>query len=142
LVGEIPVEIVSLSFLSYLNLSFNHLVGKIPTGTQLQSFEASSFRGNDGLYGPPLNITLDGNRQDMDPQPACRRLTCSIDWNFLSVELGFVFGLGTVIGPIMFWKHWRVKYWKFVDKTLCWIFSKMYLEYATDRGRTYIVLRW
>ncbi|GAU16165.1 hypothetical protein TSUD_297950 [Trifolium subterraneum] len=33
LAGEIPVQLASLSFLSYLNLSFNHLTGKIPTGT-------------------------------------------------------------------------------------------------------------
>jgi Leucine-rich repeat (LRR) protein len=57
LVGEIPMQLASLSFLSYLNLSFNHLVGKIPTGTQLQSFQASSFEGNYGLYGPPLTET-------------------------------------------------------------------------------------
>jgi hypothetical protein len=54
LAGEIPVQLASLSFLSYLNLSFNHLTGKIPTGTQLQSFQPSSFEGNYGLYGPPL----------------------------------------------------------------------------------------
>ncbi|WJX49196.1 hypothetical protein P8452_35661 [Trifolium repens] len=143
LVGEIPMQLASLSFLSYLNLSFNHLVGKIPTGTQLQSFQASSFVGNYGLYGPPLTETPNGTRPDeLHPQPACGRLACSIDWSFLSVELGFVFGLGIIIGPIMFWKQWRVRYWKLVDKILCWMFSRMYLEYATDRGQTYTVLRW
>ncbi|XP_045830754.1 receptor like protein 22-like [Trifolium pratense] len=143
LVGEIPMQLASLSFLSYLNLSFNHLVGKIPTGTQLQSFQASSFEGNYGLYGPPLTEIPNGTRPDeVHPQPTCGRLAGSIDWNFLSVELGLVFGLGIIIGPIMFWKQWRVRYWKFVDKILCWMFSRMYLEYATDRGQTYTVLRW
>ncbi|CAL5210890.1 unnamed protein product [Lathyrus oleraceus] len=142
LVGEIPVQLSSLSFLSYLNLSFNHFVGKIPTGTQLQSFSASSFEGNDGLYGLPLNEIPDGKTKDLHSQPACERLVCSIDWNFLSVELGFVFGLGMIIGPVMFWKKWRVGYWKLADKILCRIFPWMHLEYATDRGKTYIVLRW
>ncbi|RHN38690.1 putative non-specific serine/threonine protein kinase [Medicago truncatula] len=142
LFGKIPVQIVCMSFLSYLNLSFNHLVGMIPTGTQLQSFPASSFEGNDGLYGPPLTEKPDGKRQDLDPQPTCRGLACSVDWNFLSVELGFIFGLGIIIVPIMSWKQWRVRYWQVVDKILCWIFSRMNLEYATDRGQTYTVLRW
>jgi len=143
LVGNIPVQLASLSFLSYLNLSFNHLVGKIPTGTQLQSFQASSFEGNNGLYGPPLNETPNGKRKNELPlQPVCERLACSIDWNFLSVELGFVFGLGIIIGPLLFWKKWRVSYWKLVDKILCLIFRRMYFEYATDRGQTYRVLRW
>ncbi|WJX49099.1 hypothetical protein P8452_35578 [Trifolium repens] len=102
-----------------------------------------STKGNDGLYGPPLTEKLlDGISQDLHPQPSCGRLVCSNDRNFLSEELGFVFGLGIIIGPIMFWKKWRIRYWKFVDKILCWMFSRMYLEYETNRGQTYTVLRW
>ncbi|EXC04551.1 LRR receptor-like serine/threonine-protein kinase FLS2 [Morus notabilis] len=51
--GEIPPSMSSLSFLSLLNLSCNNLRGRIPTGTLLQSFDASSFAGND-LCGRPL----------------------------------------------------------------------------------------
>ncbi|KAL5072937.1 hypothetical protein RYX36_011921 [Vicia faba] len=143
LVGKIPVQLDSLSFLSYLNLSFNHLVGKIPTGTQLQSFQASCFEGNGGLYGPPLTeIPDDKTPDELHPEIVCGRLACSIDWNYLSVELGSVFGLGMVIFPLMFWKKWRIRYWKLVNKILCWIFPRMYLEYVTHRGQAYIVLRW
>jgi hypothetical protein len=140
--GKIPVQLSSISFLSYLNLSLNQFVGKIPTGTQLQSFPASSYDGNDELYGPPLTEIPDDRRREVHPRLACGWLACSIDWNFLSVELGLVSGLGIVIGPLMFWKQWRIKYWKLVDKILCRIFSRMHLEYVTDRGETYIVLRW
>ena len=38
---------------------------------------------------------------------------------FFKCELGFIFGFGSVIGPIMFWKQWRVVYWKLMDKILC-----------------------
>ncbi|AES86997.1 verticillium wilt disease resistance protein [Medicago truncatula] len=138
--GEIPSTIENLKQLESLDLSNNSL---IPTGTQLQSFEASSFEGNDGLYGPSLNVTLYGKGPDkLHSEPTCEKLDCSIDWNFLSVELGFVFGLGIIITPLLFWKKWRVSYWKLVDKILCWIFRRMYFEYATDRGQTYRILRW
>ena len=59
--GKIPPELATLTFLSFLNLCFNHLVGKIPTGTQLQTFEASSFEGDEGLYGPPLTRISDNS---------------------------------------------------------------------------------
>ncbi|RDX67990.1 Phytosulfokine receptor 1, partial [Mucuna pruriens] len=58
--GEIPPTISNLSFLSMLDLSYNHLKGKIPTGTQLQTFDASNFIGNN-LCGPPLPINCSSN---------------------------------------------------------------------------------
>ncbi|KAG4393286.1 hypothetical protein GLYMA_03G055300v4 [Glycine max] len=140
--GEIPVQLASLSFLSYLNLSFNHLVGKIPTSTQLQSFSASSFEGNDGLYGPPLTKNPDHKEQEVLPQQECGRLACTIDWNFISVEMGLIFGHGVIFGPLLIWKQWRLWYWQLVHKILCQIFPRVYLECVTRRGQTYEVLRW
>ncbi|KAL2337714.1 hypothetical protein Fmac_012160 [Flemingia macrophylla] len=142
--GEIPVQIASLTFLSYLNLSFNHLVGKIPTGTQIQSFQASSFEGNNGLYGSPLPSVenRNGTNSWMLPQQKCGKLVCTVDWNFISVEVGLVFGHGIVFGPILIWKGWRIWYWKLIHKILCWIFPQMYLEYVTQRGQPYTTLRW
>ncbi|CAN0860820.1 Receptor-like protein EIX2 [Linum grandiflorum] len=54
--GAIPSGMASLTFLNYLNLSYNKLSGRIPSGTQLQSFDPSSFIGNKGLCGSPLNV--------------------------------------------------------------------------------------
>ncbi|XP_042940342.1 receptor-like protein EIX1 isoform X2 [Carya illinoinensis] len=54
LYGEIPMSISNLSFLSQLDLSTNNLSGKIPTGTQIQSLDASAFLGNPKLCGSPL----------------------------------------------------------------------------------------
>ncbi|KAH9803412.1 hypothetical protein KPL71_001753 [Citrus sinensis] len=50
--GEIPQSMSSLKFLNHLNLSNNNLTGKIPSSTQLQSFDASSFSGNDLCRAP------------------------------------------------------------------------------------------
>nr|AAV33690.1 Hcr9-OR2B [Solanum pimpinellifolium] len=53
--GEIPQQLVSLTSLEVLNLSHNHLVGCIPKGKQFDTFENSSYQGNDGLRGFPLS---------------------------------------------------------------------------------------
>nr|GME06544.1 LRR receptor-like serine/threonine-protein kinase GSO1 [Ipomoea batatas] len=48
---EIPIVLARLNYLAVLDLSSNFLSGKIPIGTQLQSFNASSYAGNIGLCG-------------------------------------------------------------------------------------------
>ncbi|XP_049394455.1 receptor-like protein Cf-9 homolog [Solanum stenotomum] len=53
--GEIPQQLASLTFLAVLNLSHNHLVGCIPRGKQFDTFENSSYQGNDELRGLPLS---------------------------------------------------------------------------------------
>nr|XP_029146938.1 receptor like protein 26-like [Arachis hypogaea] len=128
--GEIPNNLASLSFLSALNLFYNHLIGKIPPGTQLQSFEASSFEGNDGLYGPPLTKTPDHGMHTLPPlaMPPCGSLACEVHWNLVSAELGSVFGLRIVIVPLLFWKKWRLQYWQFLDRILCRIFPLLCVE--------------
>ncbi|QCD94731.1 LRR receptor-like serine/threonine-protein kinase FLS2 [Vigna unguiculata] len=61
LVGSIPPSLAQLYGLGVLDLSHNHLSGKIPTGTQLQSFNKSSYENNLDLCGPPLErLCIDG----------------------------------------------------------------------------------
>jgi EIX receptor 1/2 len=52
--GEIPRSLAMLTLLSVLDLSVNNLTGRIPTSTQLQSFDASKYAGNEQLCGLPL----------------------------------------------------------------------------------------
>ncbi|CAN6582300.1 unnamed protein product [Malus baccata var. baccata] len=52
--GKIPDEFLKLGNLEVLNLSNNHLVGKIPEGKPLSDFPKSSYSGNTGLCGKPL----------------------------------------------------------------------------------------
>ncbi|KAH0728896.1 hypothetical protein KY289_000084 [Solanum tuberosum] len=64
--GAIPPQLVSLTSLEVLNLSHNHLVGCIPKGKQFDTFENTSYQGNDGLRGLPPS--RDCGRDDRVPQ--------------------------------------------------------------------------
>jgi len=141
LIGEIPPEFVNLNFLAYLNLSFNHLWGEIPTGGQMNTFEASSFVGNEGLCGPPLKDCTNGRVGDSAPTPVYE-IDGSIEINFISVELGFIFGLGIFILPLMFLKRWRVLYWQLVDNFLQRIVPQLDFVYEYYGGQRYKSLKW
>uniref|UniRef100_M4E2A7 Leucine-rich repeat-containing N-terminal plant-type domain-containing protein n=1 Tax=Brassica campestris TaxID=3711 RepID=M4E2A7_BRACM len=52
--GSIPRELGSLSFLAYVSVAHNQLKGEIPQGPQISGQAESSFEGNDGLCGLPL----------------------------------------------------------------------------------------
>ncbi|KAK4353035.1 hypothetical protein RND71_028553 [Anisodus tanguticus] len=54
LTGRIPTSLAQLNFLSVLDLSSNNLLGKIPSSTQLQSFDPSSYAGNNEHCGSPF----------------------------------------------------------------------------------------
>ncbi|XP_044473235.1 receptor-like protein EIX2 [Mangifera indica] len=109
--GEIPRSISQLTFLSVLNLSNNKLSGRIPSSTQIQTFSASSFTGNE-LCGPPLsnNCTVgvptsgDQNRGEKE-----------VDWFYVSMALGFVVGFWIFIGPLFFSRRWRCMYFQFLS---------------------------
>ncbi|GJV33118.1 reverse transcriptase domain-containing protein [Tanacetum coccineum] len=51
--GKIPSSMSDMHSLNDLDVSFNNLSGRVPTSTQLQSFEPKRFTGNAGLCGLP-----------------------------------------------------------------------------------------
>ncbi|PHT95453.1 hypothetical protein T459_03335 [Capsicum annuum] len=59
--GESPQQLASLIFLAVINLSPNHLVGCIPKGKQFDTFENSSYQGNDRLREFPLSKDCGGD---------------------------------------------------------------------------------
>jgi hypothetical protein len=115
--GQIPAQLTSLTFLSVLNLSYNRLVGRIPTGNQFLTFSSDSFEGNQGLCGPPLilscNYTFVSNSG------------IDIDWVFLSAGLGYIFGSGIIVLPLMFCKRWRTWYYTHVNRVIFRIFPQL-----------------
>ncbi|GLT89395.1 hypothetical protein SLE2022_073760 [Rubroshorea leprosula] len=115
--GQIPQRLGNLNFLSVLNLAHNQLEGRIPNGGQIQTFSEDFFKDNKGLCGMPLKENCSVN---VLPPSEDNHLDdgTHIDWNFLSIELGFVFGLGIVILPLLLCKRWRVWYCKYTDGLL------------------------
>ncbi|XP_049386863.1 receptor-like protein Cf-9 [Solanum stenotomum] len=98
--GEIPQQLASLTSLEVLNLSHNHLVGCIPKGKQFDTFENSSYQGNDGLRGFPLSKDCgggDGVAQTTNPVELDEEGggdSSMISWQ--AVLMGY--GCGLVIG--------------------------------------------
>ncbi|KAB2098453.1 hypothetical protein ES319_A01G240500v1 [Gossypium barbadense] len=122
--GEIPLQLANLNFLSCLNVSNNKLVGPIPTSTQLQSFPEASFENNAGLCGPPLK-TKCGLPPGKEDSPSDSETGSIIHWNHLSIEIGFTFGLGIIIVPLIYWKRWRIWYFERIDLALSRLFPHL-----------------
>ncbi|KAH0930196.1 LOW QUALITY PROTEIN: hypothetical protein HID58_015923 [Brassica napus] len=66
--GTIPNGLGSVSFLSYINVSHNQLKGEIPQGTQITGQPKSSFEGNAGLCGLPLEESCFDTSDEPQPQ--------------------------------------------------------------------------
>ncbi|XWS36988.1 hypothetical protein CRYUN_Cryun19dG0004700 [Craigia yunnanensis] len=116
--GEIPSSMSALTFLSYLNLSNNNLTGKIPSSTQLESFNVSSYDGND-LCGPPLlKICRPDATTPVDDNRGSKADGFEVDWFWFYVSMapGFVVGFWIVMGPLLFNKTWRFAYFRILDR--------------------------
>ncbi|KAK4407603.1 Receptor-like protein 35 [Sesamum angolense] len=109
--GEIPKELTCLTFLGALNLSNNQLIGPIPSGPQLQTFSTDSFQGNTGLCGFPLNISCrHTGENDNVPPPNSYRKDEAINWDYVSVALGYVVGLGSIFWLLFFCRSFKHKF--------------------------------
>ncbi|KAM2045718.1 hypothetical protein ACFX1T_009881 [Malus domestica] len=124
--GKIPSQLTKLTFLSFLNLSNNELTGRIPTSTQFSTFPAASFAGNEGLWGPPLTGYIpSGLPLPPPPKKGHSNAPPEIDFDLISAEIGFIFGLGAFIGPLVFCKRWRIWYYKTVENIFFKIFPRL-----------------
>ncbi|KAL5549699.1 hypothetical protein UlMin_004930 [Ulmus minor] len=112
--GNIPSSISSLTFLSHLNLSYNNLSREIPLGTQLQTFDNSSFIGNQ-LCGPPLTKNCNGkNNTTHKGTEHGEGLNDEEEyWFRLGIVMGFVVGFVGIIVPLLVCRIWRRAYYWF-----------------------------
>ncbi|KAK9161983.1 hypothetical protein Syun_002885 [Stephania yunnanensis] len=108
LVGEIPLELTSLTFLSVLNVSRNHLIGMIPSGRQFDTFPSSSFEGNSRLCGIQLQINCNPNKSGNVAPPsdhANQSNGTNFDWIFAVAGYGSGLVVGLVIEHFVLWRN-------------------------------------
>ncbi|XP_022760361.1 LRR receptor-like serine/threonine-protein kinase GSO1 isoform X2 [Durio zibethinus] len=109
--GSIPKSMSNLTFLSHMNLSYNNLTGQIPSSTQLQSFDQSSYVGNQ-LCGLPLpeKCSDNGTIHNAGNGGGENGFRFETDWFYLGMAFGFVIGFWSVFGPLVFDRRWRSMY--------------------------------
>ncbi|KAL1809401.1 hypothetical protein ACET3Z_026391 [Daucus carota] len=107
---------------SSYDLSNNNFSGRIPSGTQLQGFNISSYEGNIGLCGKPLKNICP------EDEPADRVLPASPEYEvdgddseykrslYISAALGFSITFWGFIGTLVLNHRWRHAYFLLLFK--------------------------
>lgn len=119
---SIPTSISLLSSLSYLNLSFNNLSGKIPKGNQLDTFDGSSYYGNQYLCGYPLDKDCsnhsygDFSCNNVRPEDHHEEDTISELFSLVGFAIGFGISFWAFWFTLLLSKTFRYAYFKFLDK--------------------------
>jgi hypothetical protein len=125
--GTIPSSLAHIDGLSVLNLSNNQLYGKIPIGTQLQTFNATSFEGNSNLCGQPLDRKCPGEELVEHQKPQVRAgdddKSISLEALYMSMGIGFFTGFVGLIGSILLLQSWRDTYSRFLNALILRIFK-------------------
>ncbi|KAK9672527.1 hypothetical protein RND81_12G106000 [Saponaria officinalis] len=119
--GEIPTSLAKITNLGVLDLSYNNLSGKIPTGSQLQTFDNTTYMGNPGLCGAPLPkcegdeaTTIPQNRDNAAPHNE-HHIDDFMLGLYISVVLGVITGFWGVCGTLVLKRSWRHAFFRFYD---------------------------
>nr|VDC70451.1 unnamed protein product [Brassica rapa] len=119
LTGTIPNGLGSLSFLAFIDVSYNQLKGEIPQATQFNGQAESSFEGNAGLCGLPLQEScfhpsvppMQHPNQEEEEEEEEEEEGVGLNWK--GVAIGYAPGvlLGFVIGQVVasYKPEWLVK---------------------------------
>nr|DAD36465.1 TPA_asm: hypothetical protein HUJ06_007106 [Nelumbo nucifera] len=137
LTGEIPVELTRMESISIFRVAFNNLSGKIPFDPARVS---SSYTGNPFLCGEPLKRKCpeqeperddhDHDNNDIgskeDKEGKGRRINTDSPLFFYScMALSYVLGFWGVVGPLLFNKNYRRKYYRTVDVCIEFCLDKL-----------------
>ncbi|XP_050154479.1 receptor-like protein EIX2 isoform X2 [Malus sylvestris] len=124
--GGIPPRLLQIYGLGVLDLSNNNLSGKIPMGSQLQTYEPSSFDGNPLLCGIPLQQCPEKQPEE-EPNQVKKKDGFITTGFYVSLALGFVVGFWGICGSLIFIKSWRYTYYKFLNYVYDWLYVRVAL---------------
>jgi len=103
-ISSIPLNLAQIDRLTMLDLSHNHISGVIPTGTQLQSFNASNYKDNLNLCGPPLEKLCIDDELSQDPIFEIHEYSLFGHEFYVSMTVGFTITFWITFGSILFLK--------------------------------------
>ena len=130
-----------LAFLEVLNLSYNYLIGEIPSGDRLQTFDAFAFAGNPALCGHPLtqlcgretlsqsNPVDDGIKDNEEDEDEFRT------WFYIGVGFGSPIGFWGVCIALVLDRSWRHAYFLLLDRMKDWLYVTMIVNMARLRRK-------
>ncbi|KAJ4903454.1 receptor like protein 24 [Raphanus sativus] len=111
--GTIPGGLGTLSFLAYINVSHNQLKGEIPQGTQITGQAKSSFEGNTGLCGLPLQDTCFGTnvRPKQQAKQEYQEEEQVLNWKGVAIGYGpgVLLGLSIAHLVVTYKPEWLIK---------------------------------
>ncbi|XP_027357232.1 receptor-like protein EIX1 [Abrus precatorius] len=134
-VGSIPWSLTQIDRLSMLDLSHNNLSGAIPTGTQLQSFNASSYEDNFDLCGAPLEkLCVEGEPPQEPTQEKEKDDSLFTRGFYISMTFGFVIAFWGFFGSILIKRYWRHAYFKFLNNLIDSLYVMVAIKLIKYKG--------
>ncbi|GKB63957.1 leucine-rich repeat-containing protein [Tanacetum coccineum] len=124
---EIPRTMSEITLLNNLDMSFNDLSGRIPLGTQLQTFNASTYIGNAGICGRRLPEKCSGDK-DLGLPPVGEsdgdgESTNELQrWFYIGGASGFATGFWIVCSALLLNRRGRHAFFQFHDSLKDWLY--------------------
>ncbi|KAJ0606086.1 putative non-specific serine/threonine protein kinase [Helianthus annuus] len=123
-----------MTLLNYLDVSYNSLSGRIPSSTQLQSFEPSRYTGNAGLCGLPLSKYCPGDKELEGPPVARENMDDGEErWFYIGGATGFASGFWMVCIALIVNRRGRHAFFHIMNSLENWVDVKVMVFIAKVR---------
>ncbi|RDY01622.1 putative inactive leucine-rich repeat receptor kinase XIAO, partial [Mucuna pruriens] len=120
--GIIPYSLSQIDDLGKLNLSYNCLSGRIPLERHFETFDASSFEGNNDLCGEQVNKSCPGDGEQRRKESEEEAVNGKGDDNdfkealYMSMGIGYFTGFWGFLGAILLRRPSRNAYGRLFNK--------------------------